>query len=116
MSSDPSIRREYAGGVPLKVVPADKIVTVDQSIDLGGVSVELIKSESPHTDDALLAYVPDDHVLFVGDAQLGEYPSWRMDWDKLDVLAEKVRGLDAYVVIDGHWKPYTKEQFLAEIG
>ena len=116
LSSDPSIRREYAGGVPLKVVPADKIVTVDQSIDLGGVSVELIKSESPHTDDSLLVYVPDDHVLFVGDAQLGEYPSWRMDWDKLAALAGKVRGLNADVVIDGHWKPYTKEQFLAEIG
>ena len=116
LSSDPSIRREYTGGVPLKVVPADKILTVDQSIDLGGVSVELIKSESPHTDGSLLVYVPGDRVLFVGDAQLGEFPSWRMDWDKLAALADKVRSLDADVVIDGHWKPYTKEQFLAEIG
>lgn len=116
LGSDPTIRREYAGGVPLKVVPAGKIVTEDQAIDLGGLSVELIKSESPHTDDSLLVYVPEDHVLFVGDAQLGEYPSWRMDWDKLAALADKVRGLDADVVIDGHWKPYTKEQFLAEIG
>ena len=55
-------------------------------------------------------------ILFVGDAQLGEFPSWRMDWDKLAALADKVRGLDVDVVIDGHWKPYTKEQYLAEIG
>ena len=116
LSSDSSIRREYAGGVPLKVVPSDKIVVDDQTVDLGGVSVKLIKTESPHTDDALLVYVPGDRVLFVGDAQLGEFPSWRMDWDKLASLADKVRGLDADMVIDGHWKPYTKEQFLAEIG
>lgn len=116
LSSDPTIRREYAGRVPLKVVPADKTVTGDQVIDLGGVAVELIMSESPHTDDALLVFVPDDRVLFVGDAQLGEFPSWKMDWDKLAALADKVRGLNANVVIDGHWRPYTKEQYLAEIG
>jgi hypothetical protein len=39
-----------------------------------------------------------------------------MDWDKLAALADTVRKLDVDVVIDGHWKPYTKEQFLAEIG
>ena len=116
LNSDASIRKEYAGGAPLKVVPAGKIVTEDQSIDLGGLTVELLWSESPHTDDSLLVYVPGDRVLFVGDAQLGEFPSWRMDWDKLAALADKVRSLDADVVIDGHWKPYTKEQFLAEIG
>ena len=116
LSSDSSIRREYAGGVPLKVVPSDKIVVDDQTVDLGGVSVKLIKTESPHTDDALLVYVPGDRVLFVGDAQLGEFPSWRMDWDKLAALADKVRGLDVDVVVDGHWRPYTKEEYLAEIG
>ena len=116
LSSDPTIRREYAGGVPLKVVPADRLVVEDQSIDLGGVVVELRQSVSPHTDDALLVYVPGDRVLFVGDAQLGEFPSWRMDWDKLAALADTVRKLDVDVVIDGHWRPYTKEQFLSEIG
>lgn len=116
LASDPTIRREYAGGIPVAVVPADKIVNEDFSIDLGGVEVQVMKTESPHTDDALMVYVPGDRVLFVGDAQLGEFPSWRMDWDKLDALARKVNGIDADIVIDGHWKPYTKEQFMAEIG
>ena len=116
LSSDPTIRREYAGGVPLKVVPAGIVMTEDQTINLGGVIVEVLKSASPHTDDALLVYVPGDRVLFVGDAQLGEFPSWRMDWDKLAALADTVRKLDVDVVIDGHWKPYTKEQYLGEIG
>ena len=113
---DPTIRREYAGGIPVVVVPADETVSEDRTIDLGGVTAEIMLSPSPHTDDALLVYVPKDRVLFVGDAQLGQFPSWRMDWDKLAALADKVRGIDADIVIDGHWKPYTKEEFMAEIG
>ena len=94
---------------------ADETVKGDRTIDLGGVTAELLWTESPHTDDALLVYVPEDHVLFVGDAQLGEFPSWKMDWDKLAAFAKKVQAIDADVIIDGHWKPYTKEQFMAEI-
>ena len=116
LRSDPTVRREYAGGVPVVVVPADETVSEDRTIDLGGVTAEIMLSPSPHTDDALLVYVPEDRVLFVGDAQLGQFPSWRMDWDKLAALAEKVRGIDADVVIDGHRKPYSKVSFLAEIG
>ena len=67
INSDPTIRREYAGGVPVVVVPADEIVREDRTIDLGGVKVKIMLSASPHTDDALLVYVPEDRVLFVGD-------------------------------------------------
>ena len=116
INSDPTIRREYAGEVPVVVVLADEIVREDRTIDLRGVTAEIMLSPSPHTDDALLVYVPEDRVLFVGDAQLGQFPSWRMDWDKLAAFAEKVRGIDADTVIDGHWKPYTKEEFMADIG
>lgn len=116
LNSDPTVRREYAGGVPVIVVPADENIQEDRIIDLGGVTAELIIAESPHTDDALLVYVPEDNVLFVGDAELGEFPSWKMDWDKMAAFAKKVQGIDAGVIIDGHWKPYTKEEFLAEIG
>ena len=35
---------------------------------------------------------------------------------RMAALAQKVRGIDADVVIDGHWKPYTKEEYMAEIG
>lgn len=116
LMSDPTVRREYAGGVPVVVVPADETVSEDRTIDLGGVTAEIMLSESPHTDDALLVFVPEDRVLFVGDAQLGEFPSWRMDWGRMAALAQKVRGIDADVVIDGHWNPYTKEEYMAEIG
>ena len=115
LKSDPCIIREYAGGVPLKVVPADEELQGDRIIDLGGIRVELCYTESPHTEDALLVYVPQDRVLFVGDAQLGEFPSWYMDFDKMDRLKEKVSQFDAKTIMDGHYRPYNKKEFLLEL-
>ena len=115
LQSDPCIRREYAGGVPLEVVPADVELTGNITLDLGGVTAEVCYGQSPHTEDALLIYVPKDHVLFIGDAQLGQFPSWAMDFDKLAALREQISGFDARIVIDGHWTPYTKEELLAEL-
>ena len=115
LKSDPCIIREYAGGVPLKVVPADEELQGDRTIDLGGVRVELSYTESPHTEDALLVYVPQDRILFVGDAQLGEFPTWYMDFDKQAMLKEKVSRYDAKTIVDGHWRPYSKKEFLLEL-
>lgn len=115
LRSDPCIIREYAGGVPLVVVPADEVLTGDRTLDLGDVAVELHYAESPHTDDALLVYVPDDKVLFVGDAQLGEFPTWFMNPDKSAALKRQVMSYDVRTVIDGHWRSYTKAEYLEEL-
>ena len=115
LKSDPCIIREYAGGVPLKVVPANEELQGDRTIDLGGIRVELCYTESPHTEDALLVFVPRDRVLFVGYAQLGEFPSWYMDFDKMALLKDKVSRFDARTIVDGHWRPYTKKEYLLEL-
>ena len=115
LKSDPCIRREYAGGLPLVVVPAQEEITDGSLIELGGVRAQLLYAESPHTEDALLVYVPDDRVVFIGDAQLGEFPSWRMDYDKLQSLESQILSLDVKTVVDGHWKVYSKADFLAEL-
>ena len=115
LRSDPCIIREYAGGVPLVVVPADEELTGDRTLDLGDVAIELHYAESPHTDDALLVYVPDDKVLFVGDAQLGEFPTWFMNPDKSAALKRQVMSYDVRTVIDGHWRSYTKAEYLEEL-
>ena len=115
INSDVCIRREYAGGVPLKVVSAQEEVTENICIDLGGVHAQICYAESPHTEDALLIYVPEDRVVYIGDAQLGEFPSWRMNFRRLEALEQQIRALDVRTVIDGHWKPYSKKAFLAEL-
>ena len=116
LQSDSCIRKEYAGGVPLIVVPADEEVPDGFEINLGGVTARLLYAESPHTEDGLLVYVPEDQVLYIGDAQLGEFPSWRIDYRKLAALADRIRRLDVKTVVDGHWGTYRKAAFLEELG
>lgn len=115
LRSDPSIRREYAGGVPLVIVPADEEFSGDRIVDLGGLEVHIILAESPHTEDAVLVHVPEDRVLFIGDAQLGEFPSWKMDFGKLERLAAQIERLEADLIVDGHWNVYRKQEFLMEL-
>ncbi len=112
LNSDDCIRKEYAGGVPLRVVCAQEEITENTSLDLGGVRAQICYAESPHTEDALLIYVPEDQVVYIGDAQLGEFPTWRIDPGRMEALRKQIRALDIRAVIDGHWKPYTKEEFL----
>ena len=115
LNSDVCIRKEYAAGIPLAVVLSDEEIKKDTVLDIGGVHLHLCYAESPHTEDALMVYVPEDRVVFVGDAQLGEFPTWRMDYDKLHLLAGQIREMDVKTVIDGHWRPYTKEEYLDEL-
>ncbi len=115
LNSDACIRKEYAGNVPLRVVVAEEEVKEDVCLDLGGVHAQIRYAESPHTKDALLVYVPEDRVVYIGDAQLGEFPTWRIDFKRLESLKRQISELDVKTVIDGHWKPYTKEEFLAEL-
>jgi len=112
LSSDPSIRREYAGGLPLKVAAADETLSEERTLDLGGVSARLIPAAAPHTEDSLLILIPEDRVLFVGDAALGEFPSWRMDYAKMRAFRSKVSLLGADTVVEGHAEPCSTRDFL----
>ena len=47
LSSDPSIHKEYAGGVPLVIVPGDEEIREDREIDLGGVTARILYHERP---------------------------------------------------------------------
>jgi hypothetical protein len=38
-----------------------------------------------------------------------------MDYDKLQSLESQIRSLDVKTVVDGHWKVYSKADFLAEL-
>ena len=72
LSLDPSIRKEYEGGRPVVIVPADIEFNQTLRLDPGGLSVCLSTSVSPHTDDTTLVYIPEEKFLFVGDCICGE--------------------------------------------
>ena len=109
---DPSIRIEYASGEPVVIVPADIVFEDELRLDPGGVTVRLSTCTSPHTDDTTLIFVPEEKILFVGDAISGVFPTWERDPEKTKALIEALRTFDADQILGGHWDPFRKDELL----
>ncbi|WP_203333582.1 MBL fold metallo-hydrolase [Planococcus beigongshangi] len=54
-----------------KLKPSDIIFEKTLVIDLGNKKCVLEKIRSTHTDDSTIVYIPDDKVIFLGDAAYG---------------------------------------------
>ena len=115
INSDPCIRKEYAHDLPVCVVPADETFREIREIDLGDITVEIFEAPSPHTLDTTLVYIPSDKVIFLGDSTLGEFPSWRMDREKVKDLIRVIEGMEIDTCVTGHWYPASKEEILQEL-
>ena len=112
LSLDPSIRKEYEGGRPVVIVPADIEFKKTLRLDPGGLSVCLSTSVSPHTDDTTLVYIPEEKFLFVGDCICGVFPTWEKDSQKTKDLIRTIEGIEAQHCLGGHWTLLTKEELL----
>ena len=85
------------------------------TIDAGNLLIRCLHTTAPHTDDSTLVYIPDDHVIFVGDCICGEYPSWEKDVKKLKGLKETLIALDFDQVLSGHWIAFSREELFEEL-
>ena len=115
LSLDPCIRREYADGKPVVIVPADIVFAGRAVFDLGGITVELSMCISPHTDDSTLVRIPEEKILFVGDCISGEFPTWVRDPDKTRKLIDTLREIEAERIIGGHWPVFEKNRLIEEL-
>lgn len=115
LAMDESIRLEYAGNRPAVVVPADVTFSGEIAVDLGGCAVRAFEVETPHTDDGVFALIPDEGVLFIGDANSGAFPTWKRDAALAEKLAGTISGLDARILVEGHWTPTTKEDIINDL-
>lgn len=101
MEGFPAAAADLAG---LELVPPDRLVADRAAIDLGGRRVELLHLGRGHTDNDLVAVVPDAGVTFAGDlVEEGAPPSfgdaWPLEWPAtLDRLLEQATP----VVVPGH--------------
>ena len=96
----------------MQVVGADMVFKDEISLDLGGIKVQCLHTESPHTDDSLLILLPKEKILFFGDCISGEYPEWIVDIDRMMPLIQKLEGLDFDLAVGGHWETESKKDLL----
>ncbi len=114
---DVHIALEYAAGQEMKVCPADIVFHDRLELDCGGVTVQAFHGPSPHTADSTYVCIPEEKVLFLGDAACGVYPDWYVDPEKAQDMIAFLEKTDIRTALSGHWDPQTKEElirFIAE--
>ncbi len=112
LALDEHIRAEYAGSEPIVVTVPDVEYHGKLTVDLGGVHACLFEAPSAHTDDSTLVYVPEEKTLFLGDAICGEYPTWRVDPDRMNALIHVIDEIDFVHALTGHWEVWTKKEVM----
>lgn len=68
---DPSIALEYKDDRPIVVKEADIIFEDRLHLNAGNTQIELFQAPSSHTSDSTLILLPEEKVLFFGDALSG---------------------------------------------
>ena len=87
------------------------------TIDLGNQPCILKNVVSPHTDDCVIVYIPNEKVVFLGDSIYEELvrDQWIGHSDKLSQLIAELEKLDFTIAVEGHFAPKTKDELLVSL-
>lgn len=109
------IRREYGDPEAVRVIPAEMELAGELTVDLGGVSCQILRRDSPHSRDGLFVYVPEERALAVGDGESGDYydNGGQYDPKRLRAFIQFLSGLDYRWALGGHGEPWEKTEELA---
>ena len=111
LSLDPSIALEYRNQ-KITVVLADIVYEGHVELDAGNCRALVYEAVSPHTDDATLILLPEERMLFFGDATSGTFPTWIANPEIKKQLITVLENTDADLFIGAHWPVWTKEDLL----
>lgn len=104
---------EYPEGEPIVVLPAPIEYDGRLDIDLGGVHVELFPTVAPHSRDCILALIPEERVLFLGDAIYGDPDDgWSFDHERIKGLIDALEATSFDTCLASHANPHTKASML----
>jgi len=111
-----NIGKEYGAArdihVALPTITFEEMLT----LHLGGVTCELRHLPTDHSDDSIAVYVPEDGVVFLGDA-LGPAlyaPTPYYAADQILRLRDLVESLPARWFVESHSAPLSREDFWAD--
>lgn len=112
---DTMIRREYPDLTEIKVSTADIVFNERLKIDLGNITCELIRLDSSHADDCVVAYIPEEKIIYIGDIISEDFHHGEMKYykDKLESLINDFRAIDFDTALFGHLEPFTKDGLIA---
>ncbi len=105
--------KEYAGQDKLNIVLSDVSFSDALTLDLGGITARIFHTVSPHSEDTVCVYVPEEKVLFLGDSTSEDFfNGGYMDKKKLKSLMCMIQSKDCKYCILSHCEPLAKEDLL----
>ncbi len=111
---DVHFRTEYCGQDKLNIVLSDITFSANMTLDLGGITARIFHTVSPHSEDTVCVYVPEEKVLFLGDSTSEDFfNGGYMDKNKLQALIQMIQSIDCDCCILSHCEPLSKEGLLS---
>ncbi len=114
---EPHIRLEYPDITKIQVKKADISFHEEMTFDLGDQPCIFKKMTTPHTDESIVIYIPNEGIVFFGDALSTEVigEEWIDNKEKLTEQIKEVETIDFKYGLEGHFPPKTKEIILQEL-
>ncbi len=111
------IEKAYPDLSEIEVFAPDITFEGEMTMDLGGCKAIIKHIPSSHTRDCVVVYIPEEKLVFLGDASKQAYIGKNRadDEDELLALQKYIRNLDAKTFISSHDGMITKEALLTEL-
>ena len=107
---------EYRDLDKIEVVSTDIVIDTNTSLDLGGITIELMPRVSTHSKDSMFVYLPGERALIVQDSDCEDF--YNDDYYDPKILKDMIRffeSLDYDRHLLGHAKPETKKEALERL-
>lgn len=120
------IETQYSADIMKKIYPNLENINIripnitklaDFSLNLGNLIVHFYNVENSHSDDALLIYVKDEKVLFIGDSHSKSYNTVPMSFNKIKLYnyINYLKNIDFLIAIPGHGNIMSKDELLCNL-
>ncbi len=113
------IMREYGAEPGLVQVALPKTVVTERcTLQLGGVSAQLLPVPSPHSEDQLSVYIPEEKALLVGDGDCADHYHHQgmFEEESLKSWIAFLESVDHLHHLEGHGEPTDKAEALDYLG
>lgn len=100
---DAAFAKEYRGQRDPEIVLSDIEFTHRLVLDLGDMTAVIFHTESPHSEDTVCIYVPEEEILFLGDSTSEDFfNDSYMDQAKLQKLIQMIEDTPCRYCILSH--------------
>ncbi|MGN8938411.1 MBL fold metallo-hydrolase [Bittarella sp. HCP28S3_D9] len=110
-----NIKREFGAQRAIAVQGADILFDQTLTVELGGLTCQLIHLGGEHSEDSTVVYCPQEGVLFLGDGLCQEmfHGEWSYDLADYRARIDKIKDLPCRFYVNSHWDVQDADEFTA---